>query len=326
MFKRLMLLAWVFIVSFLDIGPGSHVKANTGAERKALESTINRLGPQIQNLEKAELFELARAYSKLGQSESAVKAYTAVIARNPDDLEAKTLIGAELFLQGKDKEAISSLKEVVDKNPKFVAAYRMLIRIYEKKSNKYELRLIYQDLLTHDGEKNEYLLKLCELTTLDSFYDLSKKYCNRSLQLEKDNPIPYVYLGLMYKDTGEINKADASLRKAADDFPDSFLAQLTLAQHLESKKDFVTAYSFFKAAYSLDRNDSRAMIGYGNTAFELQKFDEVISVFSKHCKSSITLNRLIMPHYRKAANTLRVQNKSQAILRKFEKGIDRCGG
>lgn len=321
-----MLLAWVIAVSFLDIGPANQVNANTTNDRKALESTINRLGPRIQHLDRAELFELARAYSKSGQSESAVKAYTAVTARNPEDLEAKTLIGAELFLQGKDKVAIATLKEVIDKNSRFLAAYRMLIRIYEKQSNKYELRLIYQDLLTNDGEKNEYLLKLCELTTLDSFYDLARKYCNRSLQLDKGNPIPYVYLGLMYRDTGEMNKADASLKKAADDFPDSFLAQITLAQQLESKKDFVTAYSYYKAAYELDKNDSRAMIGYGNTAFELQKFDEVISVFSKHCKSSVTLQRLLMPHFRKAANTLRIQNKSQAVLRKFEKEIDRCGG
>lgn len=295
--------------------------ASSTTDKKAHEETVSRLSPQVESLDRNELFELAKAYSNLGASESAIKVYTAALSSNKNDLEAKTLIGAEQMRMGQEKVAIQTLKEVIDSNKKFTAAYRVLGRIYEKRNNKYELRLLYQDLLKHDGEKAEYLLKLCELTTLDSYYDLSRQYCTRAGQLDKSSPIPAVYLGLTAKDTGDSASAEKQLKAAAERFPDSVLAQMSYAEHLVSQKNFITSYSYFKAARQLEPKNSQALLGLANSAFEIQKYEEALQIFFENCRS----DRAVMPHFRRATNTLRT-NRLNSWLRKYEQKVEKCGG
>lgn len=300
-------------------GPNSW--SSSPANKKVHEDVVTRLSPQVESLDREGLFELAKAYSNLGASESSIKVYTAALALDKNDLEAKTLIGAEQMRMGQEKVAIQTLKEVIDSNKKFTAAYRVLGRIYEKRNNKYELRLLYQDLLKHDGEKAEYLLKLCELTTLDSYYDLSRQYCTRASQLDRNSPIPAVYLGLTAKDTGDATSADKQLKAAAEKFPSSILAQMSYADHLVSQKNFIAAYNYYKLAREIEPKNSAALLGLANSAFEIQKYEEALGLFSDNCKS----DRTVMPHFRRATNTLRT-NRLNTWLRKYEQKVEKCGG
>jgi len=321
-------LGLIITVSFLDVGQvwtlaqaDDIQTAQVALKKKEYQKVIDLLSPKVEQLSRDGLFLLAKSYSFTNNHEAAIKAYTACLALNSKDHEAKTLIGAEQVKSGKDKEALATLKEALEINPSYELAYKILIQYYEKKKNKYELRLLYEDLIQNVGESVEAVTKLCELTTLDRLYDVAFKYCQRGIILSPQTPENYIYSGISSNETGQSDKADQLLKKAADDFPKSELAQLSYAQHLDDKKNFIGSYSYYKKTLVAKADSVPGLLGLGNSGLEIQKYAESLDAYSKACK----LDRKMLPAFRKATNTLRTM-KNQEWLKKFETGVESCGG
>lgn len=314
-------------VSFLDVRLAFNranaydlPAAEAALKQKDYSKVISLLSPSVETLDRNGLFVLAKAYSASKNPEAAIKVYTACLTKDPKDVEAKTLIGAEQFVSGKDKEAMATLKEAIDINPRFVPAYKILIRIYEKKKNKYELRLLYQDLVEKVGDRSEYIVKLCELTTLDGLYDLALKYCQTGIQKDSSEASNFVFLGMTYNQTGETKKAENYLKKAADEFQGSELAQMTYAQFLDEKKNYIASYGFYKRAVDANKKSVPALQGLGHAALEIQKYQESLDAYAKACQ----MDKKTLPQFRRAANTLRTMRNAD-WLKKFEVAIDKCG-
>lgn len=310
-------------VSLLDIGQGAWAYDLAGAQSamkaRNYDQVIQLLSGEIEKLNREGLFLLAKAYSAQKKHEAAIKAYNACLSLNPKDFEAKTLIGAEQLVSGKDKEALATLKEALDGNPQFVPAYKLLIRYYEKKKNKYEQRLLYEDMIAKVGESTEALTKLCELTTQDRLYDLGSKYCQKSIIRDPKIADNYVNLGIVFKETGQPEKAEDNLKKAAQDFPKSLYAQITYAQFLEEKKNYIFSFTYYKRAAEADSKSVNALLGLGNSALEIQKYGDSLSAFERAC----SLDRKTLPSFRRAANSLRTM-RIQDWLKKFEQAIETC--
>jgi tetratricopeptide (TPR) repeat protein len=313
-------------VSFLDLGQvWSTALANELSEAHlALKSNdyqkvIELLSPKVEKLSREGLVVLAKAYSASNNHEAAIKAYTACLSKNARDYEAKTWIGGEQLALGRDKEAMATLKESLEINPKFTPTYKELVRYYEKKKNPYEQRLLYEDMIKNVGETAEAVTQLCELSTKDRLYDLAFTYCLRGIALSPTTPENYVYLGIASKETGQSEKSESYLKKAAKDFQKSELAQLTYAQFLDEKKNFIGSYSYYKQAVAAKSDSTLGLVGLGNSSLEIQKYAESLAAFTKACQ----LDRKNLPAFRKAANTLRTM-KLQDWTKKFETAIDAC--
>ncbi len=317
-----------FSVSFLDFGHAPRVcwaidlpQADSALQKKEFDKVVRLLSPEVEKLDRHGLIDLANAYSGLKKPEAAIKTYTACLATNPKDFEAKTAIGREQLSLGREKEALATLKEALEMNTHYLPAYKLMIAVYEKRKNKYELRILYQDLVEKFGEKSEYITPLCELTTLDVLFELSLRYCQLGIQKDPKEPKNYVYLGITYRDSGEPEKANFNLKKAAEDFPKSELAQLTYALHLEEKKNYIGAYSFYRHATVAEPTSTVAWKGLGASAVEIQKYAEALEAFQKAC----SLDKKSLPALRKATNTLRTM-KIEDWLKKFESAVEKCGG
>jgi tetratricopeptide (TPR) repeat protein len=319
-FFRLCLLATVVI---LDIGRA--YAYDPKALKKAIQSKdaqqlVNLLSPEIEKLNPKDLVLLAKAYSDTKNSEAAIKTYTAALSKNPKDFTSKTAIASEQFSIGKDSLAIVTAREALELNDKYLPAYNVLIKIYEKRENKYELRLLYEDMLQKKLNSVNYIAQLCELTTLDRLYDLALKYCQNGISKDPENPVSYVYLGLTYRDTEEPKKAEMLLRRAAIRFPQSLLAQITYAIYLEEKKSFVEAYNYFKRATLADSKSEEAFVGLGKAALEIQKYQESLDAFKAAC----LLDKRTLPAIRRATNTLRTM-KIESWIKAFDQASERCG-
>jgi tetratricopeptide (TPR) repeat protein len=315
-------------VSILDVGQAWTLarasvvqEAQAALLKKEYQKAVDLLSPKVEKLSREGLFILGKSYSGLNNHEAAIKTFTASLAMNAKDFEAKTLIGSEQMISGKDKDALANLKEALEINPSYEMAYKILVQYYEKKKNKYELRLLYEDMIEKVGESVEAVTKLCELTTQDRLYDLAFKHCQRGITISPTTPENYVYFGISAHETGQAEKADQLLKKAADDFPKSELAQISYAQHLDEKKNYIGSYSFYKKALLAKPDSVPALIGMGNSGLEIQKYSEALDAYSKACR----LDRKTLPSFRRATNTLRTM-KVQDWLKKFEVGVESCSG
>lgn len=261
-------------VSFLDFKPAFAARTDLEQAKllfnqKKYNRVVNLLMPRLSSLKRDDLLILAQSQSHLNNSSAAIKAYSLALATNKNDVEIKTHLANELFKTGKEKDAISSLKETLDLNPQYLPAYRKLIEIYEKRKNKYELRILYQDIIERFGEKIEFITKLCENATLSGFYDVSLKNCQRGIAIDPKVSENYVYLGLTFKDTGKNEEAEKQLKQATSLFSKSELAQVTYAQFLEEQKNYVQAYEYYSKAIQVNPNSYSGLIGVGITGVEI---------------------------------------------------------
>lgn len=331
-------------VSLLDIRPAKAQQdapettpSTTTTLAKSTEPTptaiISELSPKIETLKRTDLLKLGRAYSTEKNPQAAIKVFTAVLAKNAKDVEAKTLIGAEQLKiavsKEQIKEALDTLKSAIDINPKYLPAYRELIKYYEGRLDKSpadrrisnsELRIIYQDLIERIGANAEFVTQLCKITTVDGLYDLSAKYCKQGISLAPKEPSNFVYQGISMKETGQGEESEKVLKKAASVFPKSELAQLTYAQTQTEKKNHILAYTYYKRAVLANLNSVPALLGLAQSAMEIQKVEEALDAFQRACRR----DRTIVPHVRRAKNTLRTIKK-QEWEKKFEDLSDSCG-
>lgn len=294
-------------------------KAHQAFKEKKFILVTELLTSRLAELDKNEILILGKSYSELKNSLLAQKVYMTGLAKRPDDPDLKTLFGSEQFRGGKDKEALVTLKEVVDKNKNYLPAYQAMTPLFEKKKNTYELRLLYQDMIERFGEKYEFVSKLCELTTKDAHYELAIKYCALGTRLNPKEPNNLVYWGIALKDTLKLVEAEKSLRRAADSFSKSDLAQETLAHLLEEKKNYPDAFKYYLRAVSANPKSLSSQLGLAKNAFEIQKLEESLKAFGEACK----LDRQSLPHFRRAIVTLKA-SKDEVWLKKFEAVADRC--
>lgn len=295
-------------------------QAKSAYSSKNYEQVIQLLSKKIESLDRAGLILLAKAYGDSGNSASAIKTLTAILANQPKDVEAKSLLGREQFKMGKDREALVILKEALEINAQYEPAYLYTAEIYEKRKNKYELRLLFQDLVEKLGEKPKYMNKLCEIVIAESLYDLSAKYCRRAIQLDVQHPMNYIYLAQTFKETGEKEQAQKYYTAAAKKFPKSDAVQIAVAQYYDDQKSFIKSYQHYRSATLANSKNAIAWAGLGTSAMEIQKYDESIKAFLQACQ----LDKSALSAFRKAVNFVRTA-KLGDWSKKYESGLEKCG-
>jgi tetratricopeptide (TPR) repeat protein len=293
--------------------------AQAAFQAKNYQVVVDGLMPQLADLDRNAILILGRSNSQLKNTVAAQKVFFTGITKFPQDLEIKTFLGLEQFKAGRAKEAIVTLKEVLEKNAKFYMAYQVLVHIYEKQKNYYELRLLYQDIIAKFGERYEFISKLCERSTLDGFYDLSKKYCELGTDIAPKEPLCLIYLGITQKYTGQKELAEKSLRRAADSFSKSEFAQVSAGEYFEGEKNYIEAYKYFHRGIQANPKSVKALLGVGESGVEIQKLQEALDAYIQLCK----IDKSTVAQFRKSANILRLA-KNQTWLAKFEAGIEKC--
>ncbi len=110
-----------------------------------------------------------------------------------------------------------------------------------------------------------------------------------------------------------------TLKKAAQDFPKSELAQYQYAQALDEQKNYVEAMKFYKVGTEADPKSSRAWLGLATSSFEIRKFEVALIAYKNACK----YDKKNSVAFRKATTTLRNQ-KNAAWASKFEEASETC--
>lgn len=303
--------------------PINMTEAKSAFAAKNYEKTIALISPHLDVASKDAFLLLARAYAASGNAMMAMKTLSAGHAKTPEDPDLGTALGQAQFALNREKEAKAILKEVIQANPSYEPAYLAIAEIYEKKNNRYELRLIYQDLLkVAKKPRPQYLKALCELTNRDGLYDLAFTYCQQAIAANPADPLNRVNLANTKEETGKIAEAQIEYKTAADHSSASEPAQFAYARFLDSQKKFTESFAYYKKAVVADPKSARSWQGLGFSALEIQKFQESIDAFLKLCELD---TRDGVKHARKAANQMKRLEQPQ-WFDKFQKMISKCEG
>lgn len=296
--------------------------AQTAFDKHDYDQVVALLNPQMEKLSKKGLLLLGEAYEKNKNALAAVKVYKTAMGRNEKDFEVLVYIARAYSSLSKDDEAIGFLKDALELNKKYEPANFALAEIYEKRKNRYALRLLLEDFekFASPAKKPAVVARLCAINLLERFHAQAKVKCAEAIHLNPKNPESYVNLGTAFIETGDAKTGQTHLHRAADSFKNSELAQYSLGQFYADQKNNLKAYTYFKRATEADGKSARSFTALGFAALELQKFSAALAAFTRGCE----LDRSTEKDLRKAAQVVRLV-KAEAWISKFDTAIEKCG-
>jgi len=277
------------------------------------------LWKSIDKLDRKAMILLAKAHIKKKEFPEVIRISQILISKNEKDEEAHTLMGQAHLMAGREKDALSSFKKATEINGIYQPAYEGLISVYQKRDNLYELRIIYQDMIEKLGERSEFLTRLCEINTKDALNDHALEYCRKAIQKADQIPENHVNLGLIYKNQGELKKAQEKLKFAADKFPQSTFAQITYAKFVEEKSDFIEAFRSYSNCLKIETENEICLLGHGFSGAQIEKMEESFQSLKKACfknrKNAVTVRKIVQ---------LLKTSKKKDWLQRFESLAEKC--
>lgn len=251
------------------------------------EEAIATLKPHSDTLSADALLVLARAFNRNQDYLNEVRVLKHLLTIKPEHFSALTQLGF-YFVKHSDNpmEGAEHFRKAIQVKKNFRPAYEGLIEIYEKKENRYELRILYQDMIKVFGEKPAYLEALCKLNALDSFFEAASSYCNKGIILDGNNANNHVYLGIVQKNSGNFEQAIKILKKAASSFEQSEFAQAEYAKLLFEQKNFLLAEKYFAQATRANPKGGLSWLGHAQSAMELDDYEKAVESFRLACQTN----------------------------------------
>lgn len=289
-------------------------------KQEKYEEVISLLKSQADNLDSPSLLILAKAYNKTHDYLNEFRVLSNLVTVDEKNYAAHTAIGF-YHIRNKDlKKAGESFRQALGIKKDYRPAYDGLIDVYTQRNNNYELRQIYTDMLNVFGQKSEIISQLCKLHSKENLFETAIEFCNKGIRLQPSNPSNHVYLALVLHSKGDKKQATKILKRAADKFKLSDLAQLSYAEILFKDSNFAVAEKYYSAAMKANPKSPDAARGAAANFIELKKYEEALATFKIAC--SLDPHNTIKD-IRKANNTIRRANLNQWDS-KFTAAAENC--
>lgn len=287
--------------------------------QKNYKVVIDKLSPKVESLTAEELLLLSKAYTESGATTLAVKTLNTAVANHPRMTKLKLFL-AKAYLDDKNEGlALQLLKDILEVEPKNHDAHEGLLRVYERKGNRYEQRNLYLDMIEKFGEKPIYLNKLCELFTLDAHFDNAKKYCEMAEKKDPKEVMNYIHLARIYQDLGDPEKTEKVFSLLQKDFENNEIAMMSVAEYYDQRHRYNLSWPIYKKYVGKNAQSLKAQTGLAKSSFELQKYQESLDALKMMCK-------LDNAHTHIFRENLKILEKSKIAdwAKKYEKALDDC--
>jgi len=287
--------------------------------KKNYDELIELLNPYTSDIPFTTLGLLASSYHEKSDFNNEIRVRKIVVDKKPKRPKAHLLLGKTYMQSKKTDLAITSFRTAVKLNKKYKPAYQALVAIFNESNNKYEARLVLQDMLVRFGHSSTTLGQLCRLYSIDGFLKEAQQTCQLAIKKAPKIPDNYVYLAQSTKDLKDEKRAEHLFKRAAKKFPKSEIAVWAAADYYSDKKNYPVASRYYKYAVKADPKSWRAQFGLAKSEFKLKKYIESLQAYKSACK----LDRKTYSNLALAAGQLR-QESNYAWSSKFSRVAYSC--
>ncbi|MFN7992151.1 MAG: tetratricopeptide repeat protein [Bryobacteraceae bacterium] len=198
----------------------------------------------------------------------------------------------DLYVQsGHLKDAVSEAEDVLKQNPENLDARRILGRIYTRmigdtqqgKVNEEMLRLAteqYQKITAKDPKDLESWLTLGRLYRTASNSVEAEKAYTKALNLDPNSDDALTGLAIVYSDIGDTRKAIEKLKEVTNRNPNP-RTLAALASSYEQVHDYRSAAEVLRKALELDSDNSRVKRGLARNLLYSGNYDEALKYFNE---------------------------------------------
>jgi tetratricopeptide (TPR) repeat protein len=236
--------------------------------------------------------ELAAQYGGRGEYLSkAIENYRLAMKADPDTPSLAQEL-ADLYTQsGQLRSATAEFEEAVRRNPNDVNARRILGRFYtarirEGQQGRPNFEMLKQAIAQFEAVgKNapndiDNWILLGRLHKLAQDSTAAERAYKKALEVDSENEDALTGLAIVYSDLGDTVNASQMLRKVADRNPN--LRTLTaLAAAYEQMKEYKLAAETYKRAYEMNRENPDLKRAYASSLFSAEDYSEALKLFEE---------------------------------------------
>ncbi len=236
--------------------------------------------------------ELAAQYGGRGEYVTkAIENYKLAMRADPETGSLAQEL-AELYVQsGQIRTAVNEFEEVVKRNPDDVNARRILGRLYtsrirEGQQNRMNEEMLKQAIAQYEkvGEKApsdlENWLILGRLQKLAQNSSAAEKAYKKALEVAPENEDALTGLAMVYSDLGDTTSASQMLKRVADKNP-SMRTLTQLAATYEQMKEYKLAADAYKRALDMNKENTDLKRAYAQALFSAEDHKAAQGVFEE---------------------------------------------
>ena len=236
--------------------------------------------------------ELAQAYNRQDYLTKAVEQYKLAMKFDPNSSLLNSELAELYFQTGRTSDAMDELEEVIKRNPENADARRLLGRIYvrslgepgqgspQRRSQGDTLKRAiaqFEKITELDAKDAESLLVLGRLYRLSNDFTKSEATLKKALALEPENEEALVTLAELYSDLGDAKGAAELLEKLSGRNNNPRLLA-RLGESYEKSREHAKAAEAFRKALERDPKNADYMKALGSNLLGADQLDEAIKV------------------------------------------------
>ena len=199
--------------------------------------------------------------------------YLSSLERNFDP---KTLnrFGTNIFLTNNHSIAEKVLTNLLAYDPKFVAGYLSLGRVYEQSNNLDQAIECYKTVIELNPEEIKAYISLATLYKQETQFENAIKVYQQGLINNPNNHFILSNLGNLFYLQHKYEDAIVCHQRATKAKPDSHIVCFNFANTLLNAGKYSEAIEMYKKTSDLNPNFNRAKINLGTTLLSMSNFDE----------------------------------------------------
>ncbi|MCD6516903.1 MAG: sulfatase-like hydrolase/transferase [Candidatus Aminicenantes bacterium] len=201
----------------------------------------------------------------------------------------KSIIAKQIYVQGKDQQAIRMLQEVITERKDIDVAYSNLATLYKEKGNLRGALLVLEEGMKNLPESHEifsaYVNFLTEAGQSDRVISLFNEVGLREMDYD---PELWNFLGIAYTRKGEYMKALEALDKAVSidsDFASTYNnmgnAYLSIYLNTKNEQELQKAIENYQKAVEFNPEDAAAYNGLGAVYKQLGDLDKAVKAWEQ---------------------------------------------
>ncbi len=234
---------------------------------------------------------LAELYAKTGRIRDALVEAQDIIKRDPNNLEARKLLG-RIYLRSLGdlqsgtqsqevlKLAIEQFQEIVRLEPKSVDSHLLLGRLYRLDNNLVKAESEFKTAIQIQPDSEEAVTSLAYLYNEEGDATRAVALLNQVPDATRSGKL-YAALGYTYEQQKEYKKAVGAYRKAVELDRENLDSLRGLAQNLMNDSQFDAALEQYRAIADADPQDAQAYLRISEIYRRMGKFDAALDMLKK---------------------------------------------
>ncbi len=223
----------------------------------------------------------ARALQDAGRAGEAIELVRAILARDPEIIDGRMLLGNLYFKEQRYAEALETYREVIRRKPDYnfamlnVVNSLMSLRLYEQAER--EIRA-FRAVFPRDATFLQLLGQVAaQRQRLDEALDLFRQ----ALALDPKYAEPHVKMGEIYYQRRQMDRAEAAFARAQEINPELARGAFTRALAAEARGDWETARSSYLRELEFNPANFKAAFNLAQACRRLGRMDEALRFYRR---------------------------------------------